>query len=69
MTQKLTNDIILRRHRRILLLQPRSMTVRQTSDLCVLVRIAEKGNGLALWGYGLCVAYANGWRRDDAVEG
>lgn len=67
--EELTNDIILRRHRRILLLQPRSRTVRQTSDLCVLVRIAEEGHGLTLGSYGMCVADAYGWGRDDAVEG
>lgn len=68
-TEKLTNDIILRRHRRVPLLQSRPMTIRKASDLRVLVRIAEEGDGLSLGSYGMCVADAYGWGRDDAVEG
>lgn len=68
-TEKLTDDIILCRHRRVLLLQSRSVTVRKASDLRVLVRIAKEGDGLSLGSYGMCVADAYGWGRDDAVEG
>ena len=63
------HDVLLRRHRIVLLGIPRSKAMRQTRDLGVEIRIAEESYRLAFRSDDFEIVHLLGRRGDDAVEG